>query len=479
MTINKIVTQTGTWIATILLARILVPADYGLVGMAGLLVGIISLVGDFGLSVSLIQKKEVSEDEICALFWQYLIIGCVLATLIYFLAPLAVMFWDEPEVLGLVRLSAIPFFFNALCEIPTGLMKRKMRFKQFGLLSSFAALSGSVVSIFFALQGAGAYSLVYGTIAISLVKCGLVYLWEPFRPHFIFRTKESASHLRFGAIVTVERYLWWIYSNADFWLASKFLGKELYGVYSMAIYMASAPMEKLLSVINPVVYPTFSKIDNREELIKFFYELVKKTAYFIFPIFTLLFWVADDLLPTLLGNKWQGVVPVFQVIVLLSSLRLVGGFHSPLLNALGRPEVSLKNTTIGAVLGVTAFSLGVSHGIQGLLVAWLVFYPIFFCVSLIRVANTVGFTVAVYCSNLKKPVYFCAIMSLAIGVTNILLRSYSPLIEQSSLAATLRILIDITVALITYLLLFYHFDRPLFAWYKGVITRKKSLMDTR
>lgn len=479
MTINKIVTQSGTWIATILLARILAPADYGLVGMAGLLVGVISLVGDFGLSVSLIQKKEISNEEISALFWQYLAIGCGLTALIFFLAPVAVSFWGEPEVLSLVRLSAIPFFLNALCEIPSGLMKRKMKFKQFGLVSSLAALSGSLISIFFALSGAGAYSLVYGTIAISLVKCGLIYCWEPFCPQFIFRTKDSASHLRFGAIVTVERYLWWIYSNADFWLASKFLGKELYGIYSMAIYMASAPMEKLLSVINPVVYPTFSKIDSREELIKFFYELVQKTAYFVFPIFTLLFWLADDLLPTLLGSKWQGVVPVFQVIVLLSSLRLIGGFHSPLLNALGRPEVSLKNTTFGAVLGVTAFSLGVSHGIQGLLVAWLVFYPIFFCVSLIRVANTVGFTIAVYCKNLKNPVLFCILMSLAIGFTNIMFQFYSPLVEQTALAATVRIVIVTTVAFITYLLLFYFLDRQLFKWYKRVIIRKQRLIDTQ
>jgi len=118
MAINKIVTQIGTWIVTILLARILNPSDYGLVGMATLVSGVVSLTGDFGLSVSLIQKKELSEEETSALFWQYLVIGCCLTALMYILAPLGAAFWGEPELVRLMRLLSISFFFNALSEIP-------------------------------------------------------------------------------------------------------------------------------------------------------------------------------------------------------------------------------------------------------------------------------------------------------------------------------------------------------------------------
>lgn len=474
MTVNKVVTQTGTWIATIILARILSPTDYGMVGMVGLLVGIITLVGDFGLSVSLIQKKDITKEEISALFWQYLGIGTILASLIYILAPVAVRFWNEPELHKLMQLSAIPFFINSLCEIPTGLMKRKMKFKQFGFLSSIAALSGSVVSIYFALHGAGALSLIYGTIGISIVKCILVYIFEPWHPKFIFVTRESWSHLKFGATVTLERYLWWIYANSDSWLASKFLGKNLFGIYAMAIYMASAPIEKLLSVINPVALPAFARIEDRQELIDFYYELIKKTASLTFPLFIFLFWVADDLITLLFGQKWTPVIPIFQVMVIISTIRLLAGFNSPLLNAIGRPDVGVRNMFIGLVMAITAFSIGVQYDLQGLVVAWLSFYPLFYLICLYKVSKVVGFSLKRYFDKIYKPALFCLIVSLAIFGLKLILSHgivYDPKLQYASLY---NMLVLTVVFLTAYVGLIYYFDRELYVWCLGFLKQRKK-----
>ncbi len=476
MAINKVVTQIGTWIVTILLARILNPSDYGLVGMATLVSGVVSLTGDFGLSVSLIQKKELTEEETSAMFWQYLVIGCCLTVLMYVLAPLGAKFWGEPELVRLMRLLSISFFFNALSEIPAGLLKRKMKFKEFGLVMSIAAMAGSLVSISSALLGFGAASLVFGIIAISVVKSTLVFVWEPFRPKLIFRTKESGSHLKFGATVTGQRYLWWLYSEIDFWLASKFLGKDLYGIYSMAFYMASAPMEKLYSVLQPVLLPAFSRFEKRDELIDFFFVLVKKSAYLAFPVFLLLFWVADDLIIVLLGKKWEAAIPIFKVIVLLSSIRLISDYHSPLLNAIGRPDVGLKNMALGAVLAIIAFSIGVQYGIQGLIIAWLIFYPVFITLYVVSLARVVGFRVKDYFHNLFKPVLLNTLMSLTVFVCISGFKLSPYLSADSSVPAILRIGIISFTALLAYLLFFYYLDRELFSWCKGFITRKKKLI---
>lgn len=476
MAINKLITQGGTWVVTILLARILTPTDYGLVGMAGLVVGIVSLVGDFGLSVSLIQKKELAEDEISALFWQYLVIGALLALLVYGIAPLGVQFWGEPQLLGLMRLSAVPLLLNSLSEIPAGLLRREMRFKEFGLANSFAALVGSLVSIIFAIRGYGAYSLVWGTVGLAVAKCIFVYYWQPFRPRWIWHTPESRGHLKFGATVTLQRYLWWYYSNIDFWLASKFLGKQLYGIYSLAFYMASAPMEKVLAVVNPVAYPTFSRLEDRNELIGFYFELIRKTAYLALPSFLLLFWVAEDLLTVLLGPKWAGTIPVFKTIVVLSAFRLISAFNAPLLNAVGRPDIGLKNMIIGAVLATVAFSIGVSFGMTGLIVAWLSFYPLFFAVYQISVARLIGFTLLSYILNIIKPLSFSAVMFLVLD----LLLSFLPALEDffplygSNVLAIFRMGFITLVSLSCYTILVYRFDKEFFLWCCSVVKRRRT-----
>lgn len=166
MGISKTISQVGTWVATILIARMLSPGDYGLVGMSGLLVGIITLVGDFGLNSSIIRKESVTHRELSALSWQFVLLGSFFFCLIYLLAPLGCSFWNEPDLLNLIRLSALSFFLTSLGQVPSALMQKKMRFKEYGFALSLSAIVGSGVTIILAYFGYGPYSLIFGTICV-------------------------------------------------------------------------------------------------------------------------------------------------------------------------------------------------------------------------------------------------------------------------------------------------------------------------
>ncbi len=425
MGISKTVTQLGTWTATIVIARLLVPADYGLVGMADLLIGVITLVGDFGLNASIIQKKDVSHKELSTLFWQFVILGISFSGLIYALAPLGCKFWGEPGLLNLIRLSSITFFFSSLSQIPSALLQKDMRFKEYGIVLSIAALSGSIVSIILAYYGMGPYSLILGTLAIVIVRFLMLVIYEPFLPQFIFRPKETLDHLKFGGTITLERYLWWYYSNCDFWLASKFLGKNAYGVYSMAFQLASLPIEKITTIINPVALPAFSKIDDAPERKALFFTILKYLAYISFPIFVGFFWTADDLIHIVLGEKWVAMTLIFKAFVLVFPLRCLATLYSPLLNSIRRADVGVKNMAIGSVLATLAFSIGVQYGIAGLAYSWVLFYPVLFTICLINVAKVTGFSLIDYLSNLNRIVLNMVCMSLAIYLFQYLFDSHA------------------------------------------------------
>lgn len=414
--LSRIIVQTGTWAATIIIARLLTPADYGLVGMAGLFTGIIMLFGDFGLGASIIQKKKLDIDELSSLFYVLSGIGCIITILIFLIAPLGGKFFNEHEVTNLIRLSSITFLISSLSTIPRNLMQKEMKFKTLGIIQSISALSSSVITILLAWSGCGAYSLMWGTISNSFFNTILSCIYQKFIPRLIFSVDFIKDHLHFGGFVTIERYLWWYYTNIDFLLAGKMLGKNAYGFYSMAFSLARMPMEKLASIINPVSFAMFSAIEKKDELIKHYFTILKYMSFLTFPIFCGFYWIADDIFPLLLGSKWNDSILLFKILSLVCIIQSLSTLNSPLLNAIRRPDVGVKNMLLGSFTAPIAFIIGINWGIKGLAVSWLIFYPPVFIIYVTNISKVVGFTLAEYFLNISHSFFNIIVMSIFISI---------------------------------------------------------------
>ena len=437
MGISKLASQILSWAGTIYVARILDPTDYGLIGMCSLFMGVITLVGDFGLNASIIQKKQIELEELSSLFWQFVLMGGSIATFIYFAAPLACKFWDQPELLNLIRVSALTFFITTIFQLPTALMQKNMRFKAYSLILAFASLIGMATTVILVTLGIGVISIILGTLVMTVVQLILLFWFQPFRPKLVFKFKDTITHLKMGSTITTERYLWWYYSNIDFWLASKFISTNSYGAYSMAFQLASLPVEKIASVTNPVTYPNFCKMDTDEERKTFYLKLSRYLACLCCPIFFILFWTADDLIVLVLGNKWFETIEVIKILALIFPLRCIATLNSPLLMSIRRVDVSLKNTAFGAVLATVCFAIGVSYGITGLAYSWLAFYPFFFLFSIYNISNVINLPIGEYIYNLRKIILNIILMSLSMycfkSIFNLSMpASYSELVIQIS-----------------------------------------------
>jgi len=456
--LSRFIIQTGTWVATIVIARLLTPADYGLVGMAGLFTGIIMLFGDFGLGASIIQKKKLDDDELTSLFYVLSGIGCVVTILIYLIAPLGGAFFKEKEVTNLIRLSSITFLISSLSTIPRNLMQKEMNFKTLGIIQIVSALSSSIITILLAWKGLGAYSLMWGTVSNSLFNTVLSCMYQKFIPRLILSVEFLKDHLRFGGLVTVERYLWWYYTNIDFLLAGKMIGKVEYGFYSMAFSLARMPLEKLASIINPVSFSMFSAIEKRDELIKHYFSILKYLSFLTFPIFCGFYWIAEDIFPLLLGPKWNDSILLFKILSLVCLVQSLSILNSPLVNAIRRPDVGVKNMLLGSFTATITFIIGINWGIKGLAVSWLIFYPPVFIIYIVNISKVVGFTLTEYFKNILSSFFNIAIMSIFISAYQYIFNYYT---HTYSIQEPLfvRLIGTITVGFVTFMVTVLIFDR--------------------
>jgi teichuronic acid exporter len=451
MTASNTAAQVFTWIATFYIVRLLTPEDYALVGMSGLLVGIIVLIGDFGLNSSIIQKKsELTHQELSSLFWQYVIIGLTLSGIVNLAAPLGAMFWGEERVLGLIRLSSLVIIFVSLSQVPMALMQKKMHFKRYGLILSVTSVCGSIVTIILAYSEMGPYSLILGTVFMSILKLILFSVYEPFKPALHYSFKENIDHLKFGGTVTLDRYLWWYYSKCDSWFASKFLSVNMFGVYSVAINLASMPIDKINAVVRPVSFPAFSKINNDNEREEFFLKVTKYMAFLAFPIFIGLYWIADDFIPLVLGDKWIEATFIFKCLVLIFPLRCVATVYPAYLLSIRRADVGVKNMFIGALLATMFFAFGVQFGLNGLAFTWLVFYPLFFTICIYNNSKATNIRFLYYFNNISKAVLCTILMSLNIMLFQFLFKYYMGIDYVTFFPSIIKILVTILIGLFSY-----------------------------
>ena len=474
MTASNTTAQVFTWIATFYIVRLLTPEDYALVGMSGLLVGIIVLIGDFGLNSSIIQKKtELTHQELSSLFWQYVIIGLTLSGIVNLAAPLGAMFWGEERVLGLIRLSSLVIIFVSLSQVPMALMQKKMHFKRYGLILSVTSVCGSIVTIILAYSEMGPYSLILGTVFMSILKLILFSVYEPFKPALHYSFKENIDHLKFGGTVTLDRYLWWYYSKCDSWFASKFLSVNMFGVYSVAINLASMPIDKINAVVRPVSFPAFSKINNDNEREELFLKVTKYMAFLAFPIFIGLYWIADDFIPLVLGDSWIEATFIFKCLVLVFPLRCVATVYSTYLLSIRRADIGVKNNLIGSLLATIFFATGVQFGLDGLAYSWLAFYPLFNIVCIHNNSKVTNISFLRYWIAMKKAAICVLFMSATILIYKYMFNHYFTIIDIHSILLVVKIFTTIVLGVLSYVLSVYIIDKD------SILEIKKLLVSRR
>ncbi len=356
-----------------ILARLLDPKDFGLVGMVTAFTGVLNLFRDFGLSTATVQRTEVSEDQISTLFWINLLVGAVLALLSVALAPAVAAFYHEPRLLWITAVLATGFVFNAAGVQHSAILQREMRFTALAVINTIALIAGTVLAIGMAKYGYGYWALVAMTIAYPLVTTiGLwtTAAWLPGAPR---RRSGLRSMIRFGGTITLNGAVMYVAYNFEKVLLGRFWGAEAIGVYGRAYQLVNIPTDNLNSAVGEVAFSALSRVqDDPPRLRSYFLKGYSLVTALTLPITILCALFAKEAISILLGPKWTEAVPIFR---LLAPTILIFAMINPfswLLFAMGKVGRSLKIALVIAPLVIAGYVIGLPYGPTGVALGYSV-----------------------------------------------------------------------------------------------------------
>lgn len=303
---------------TAVMARLLDPAAFGLVAMAGVVLRFGSYFAEMGLGHALVQRTEIDGDDVRAAFTASLGLGLAVAGLAWLGAPLAVLFLKNPAVVPLVRVQALGFVLVGLGATATSLLRREMRFEVIAKVEVVAYILGyGGVGITLAVMGAGVWSLILASLAQQFFAASLNYLVVRHSLRFIFQRGPYGRLLGYGSRVSVVGFLEFINGNLDTLLIGRLLGSVLLGIYNRAYMLLYLPMYFLTNSLARVAFPAFSKIQDDLPRTRALY-LASSTlvATLVLPLCAGVAVAAPELVQVLLGPRWAASVPILRVLCL-------------------------------------------------------------------------------------------------------------------------------------------------------------------
>lgn len=349
-----------------ILARLLAPREFGLVGMVTAFTGVLDLFRDFGLSAAAIQRKTVTEEQISTLFWINLLVGTILALLALAFAPAVAAFYHEPRLVTVTMVLGAGFLFNAAGVQHGAILQREMRFTALAVINTASLGVSIATAILGAIAGYGYWALVAMTVTSPLAATIGVWMatgWVPKRPQ---KRTEIRSMMRFGGALTLNGLLAYLAYNLDKVLLGHFWGATALGIYGRAYQLVNIPTANLNSAAGEVAFSALSRLqDDPYRFRSYFLKGYSLVLAMTVPITVACALFADDIVRVVLGPQWDAAGDIVR---LLAPTILVFGIINPvgwLMISLGLVGRSLKLALIFAPLITAGYVVGVPYGLRG------------------------------------------------------------------------------------------------------------------
>ena len=383
--------QIITWAVTLLVMRLLSPEDYGLLAMATVFVMFMLMFSEAGLSPALIQKDEIDENALRQSFGFVIVSNFILILILNLCAPIIADFFGDEQLVLILRVLSLQFVFVMVCTIPGALLQRNLKFKSMSLIFLGTTILTSLLTLALAYTGYGVWSLVFGSIFSGACRAIIYNVVEPFRLFPKFSMQGMKSILFFGGNVTLSRLLWALYNQADIIIVGKLLGKEVLGFYSVGMHIASLPVQKVSGIVNHVALPIFSRMQHdQEEIRASVIKAIRVLSFIAFPLLWGISSIANEFVLLFLGQKWHSAILPLQLLALIMPLKMIATFLPNAANAVGRPDISVKNVILASIIMPIAFLIGVQWGIAGVAIAWVTVYPVVLAINAHRMLLVIG-----------------------------------------------------------------------------------------
>ena len=357
-----------TFLIGIILARILSPAEFGLIGMITIFIAVSNSIVDSGFSSALIRKAKPKDIDFNTVFYFNLCLGIGLYLILFFFAPTISRFFKEPILISILRVMGVILIINAFGIVQRSLLVKEVDFKTQTKISLIASIISGFVGISMALNGFGVWSLVGQQISRQLLNSIFLWLFNTWRPALEF-SKESFHELfGFGLKLLIADIINTIYNNIYFLIIGKFYSAAQLGQYTRADQFNSIFSSNLANVVQRVSYPVLCSIQDDDERLKSTYQsVIKTTMLVVFASMLSLAAVAKPLILILIGEKWLPAVVYLQIICFAGMLLPLNAINLNMLMVKGRSDLLLRLEFIKKTIAVIPICLGIFYGIEFML----------------------------------------------------------------------------------------------------------------
>ncbi|TPE42518.1 lipopolysaccharide biosynthesis protein [Pontibacter mangrovi] len=375
-TLSVLATRGTDFGVKLLLARLLLPEAFGLVGMAMIITSFLEVVSDMGLFNALVQRKEDEQTQLrySSAFWfLFSLASAFVLAFFLFVSPAGAAFYNEPQLVPVLNALSLYLFFNILTIVPRVILTKELNFKALVQTTYTGTVVSSIVAVAMALTGFGVWSLV----AKSIVGAGILFLsfWirVKWRPDFRFSARTLKELSGYSTFSQLSGILYFFRNNVDYLLIGKLAGATALGAYTLAFTLSEVLRAQLYSILNKVLFPVYSTMqDDLPQIRKYYLTVMRFTAIITFPIAVFFLGLADEFINTFFGHSWAAAAAPLRILSVATMIVVISGTPAEVLKGIGKPAVSfyisLLNTGLVAVpliyLGQKYFGLtGVAYAV--------------------------------------------------------------------------------------------------------------------
>ncbi|SDS25033.1 lipopolysaccharide biosynthesis protein [Christiangramia echinicola] len=374
--------QASSFLVSLVLARLLLPEEFGLIGMIAIFVSVGNVLLNSGLTQSLIRSKKLNDDDYSTVFYFNLLASIVIYLIIYISGPYIANFYDQPILKDIVRLYCVTFIISAFSAVQSARLTKSMNFKTQTIIAVPATVVGGIVGISMAYMGFGVWSLVWSQIASSLLSSIQLWIYSKWVPARVFKVDKFRNHFNFGYKITISSLLNRVFDNAYLIIIGKFFSPAQVGFYTRAETMKQLPVTNISNALNKVTYPLFASIQDDDVRLKRVYkQLMQMVVYIITPVLIFLAVLAEPTFRFLFTSKWLPAVPYFQILCATGILYPIHAYNLNVLKVKGRSDLFLKLAFYKKAITLMGIVIGIQFGIYGLLYAQVILSFIAFYIN--------------------------------------------------------------------------------------------------
>lgn len=434
--------QIISWFSTIVVVRFISTSDYGLNAMLETPLEFLFLLCTLGLDVALVRATKVSEEELRSVFGWLLIINVTLFLIYFFGGVFIADYFSEPRLEGLARVVAFIFLITPFRVIPNALLDRALKFRLRASAELVASVIAALTTLSLAVMGYGIWALIIGMITGRTLLAIILMIVQPWFLPPSLKFGPAREMLAFGGTMALASAIAVTGNMFPVLIAGPQLGPVLLGIFVVAMQFSTLPLSKVMPVINPIIFPAFSKFQGQPLAIRNYYEKsIGVAALVLLPTMVGTACIAEEFVLTILGQKWEQVAVPLAMLSLVMPFRGATFFTRQVMAGIGRADIALKSTIVMWVTFLVMTLIGSRFGILGLVLAVVATEPLVMLATILMGKRAIGISIVGIATSLRPAITSSGTMAIFVLGAKFLLMGEADFI---------KLIIEISIGIVIY-----------------------------